>query len=502
MNDKLTEIINNEKEILSTLPTDNKKQKNKYIAKCNEFKESSNALLERINQEVEERYNKYNIYTVNPKIKEIEDYLKIFTNNFYLLSKSNTSFEKSELDKITFNISKYYRSSLDDVNTCILNGIYAFKKVGIELTCNDFSYSRFAFEYMKAFIDNINDLSKQILKDTFNKVYWQCSDIITHIELNFKYLYYKNQKKFDEYYKKHAINFVNGNTYEEVYRRYNELVKNKDLLISKDISIIIDKFKKREFIPTDFKEEKLDKFYLEQSNELLNSFKESILEYRDYLKVTYIIDYFKKLYAEKDKYKNISKPIFNEIKKNEGKLFGLNKKITGLQKKNKDISLIDVEVDKTILLLKEKYDELTDALFKERILSNFSESSTYYDILEFMYNNYVPFVMMIKSTDEELTYEEIDNNINEVNRILLNPYLSLFNNVCINDTKDIKFIISDAYSLSKFDVKPENFENEGDLDNILNMLNRVIVYHNLNEENVLVENIKFICDIEDQKNKE
>ena len=32
MNDKLNEIINNEKEILSTLPTDNKKQKNKYIS--------------------------------------------------------------------------------------------------------------------------------------------------------------------------------------------------------------------------------------------------------------------------------------------------------------------------------------------------------------------------------------------------------------------------------------------------------------------------------------
>jgi hypothetical protein len=119
-----------------------------------------------------------------------------------------------------------------------------------------------------------------------------------------------------------------------------------------------------------------------------------------------------------------------------------------------------------------------------------------------MYNNYVPFVNFIKSTDEELSYEDIDKMINEVNDILLNPYLSILNNVCINDTKDIKYIISDAYSLSKFDVKPENFENEGDLDNILNMLNRVIVYHNLTDANVLVENIKFICDVEDQKNKE
>ena len=502
MNDKLEEIINGEKEILATLPTDNKKQKNKVIAKCNEFKESSSLLLERINSEIDDRFNKYNIYSVNPKIKEIEDYLKIFTNNFYLLSNNNTSFEKSELDKITFNISKYYHSNLDEVNNSILNGVYIFKKVGIELQFTDFSYSRFTLEYMKVFLENINDISNQIIKNTFSNIYWQCSDIITHIELNFKHLYYKNQKKFDEYYKKSAIRFVNGNSYEEVYDRYNELVKNKDLLISKDIELIIEKFKNRELVTTDFKTEKLDSFYLEQPNSLLTSFKESILEYRSYLKVTYIIDYFKKLYTEKDKYKNISKPIFNEIKKNEGKLFGLNKKIIGLQKKNKDISLLDVDVDKTVLLLKEKYDELTDALFKERILSNFTESSTYLDILDFMYNNYVPFVNFIKSTNEELSYEDIDKMINEVNDILLNPYLSILNNVCINDTKDIKYIISDAYSLSKFDVKPENFENEGDLDNILNMLNRVIVYHNLTDANVLVENIKFICDVEDQKNKE
>ena len=501
MNDKLEEIINSEKEILSTLPTDNRKQKNKYIAKAKEFVSESKKLLDKVDEEVTLRYNNYNIHSVNPKIKEIEDYLSIFTNNFYLLKSWNSSFEKSSLDRITYDISKYYRSNLDEVNESILKGINVFKKVGIILTDKDFSYSRFTLEYMTTFMENIEDLSSQVLKDKFNNIYWQCSEIITHIELNFKYLYFKNQKKFDEYYKNSAVRFVNGNTYEQVYDRYNNLVKTKDELISKDVALILERFKNRELMPNDFKVEKLDTFYLEQPNALLNKFKESILEYRSYLKVSYIIEYFKSLYAEKDKYKNLSKPLFNEIKKNEGKLFGLNKKIIGLQKKGKDISLNDVDVEKSIALLKEKYDGLTDALFKERILSSFSEGSTYLDILEFMYYNYVPLVNFIKTTDEEITYEDINNKINEVNNIILSPYLSLFNNICINDNKDIRYIISDAYSLSKFDIKPETFDNEGDLDNILNIINRVIVYHNLTEANVSVDNIKFICDVDEINNK-
>ena len=255
MNDKLEEIINSEKEILSTLPTDNRKQKNKYIAKAKEFVSESKKLLDKVDEEVTLRYNNYNIHSVNPKIKEIEDYLSIFTNNFYLLKSWNSSFEKSSLDRITYDISKYYRSNLDEVNESILKGINAFKKVGIILTDKDFSYSRFTLEYMTTFMENIEDLSNQVLKDKFNNIYWQCSEIITHIELNFKYLYFKNQKKFDEYYKNSAVRFVNGNTYEQVYDRYNNLVKTKDELISKDVALILERFKNRELMPNDFKVE-------------------------------------------------------------------------------------------------------------------------------------------------------------------------------------------------------------------------------------------------------
>ncbi len=501
MNEKLEEIINSQKEILSTLPANNRKQKNKFIIQTNEYKEESLALLEKINKEINERFNKYNTYTVNTKIEEIDNYLKIFTNNFYLLASNNTTFEKSGLDRITYNISKYYRGNLDEVNESILKAINIFKQASIILTPNDFAYSRFTTMYMTEFFKHLEDLTNNELKDKFNEIYWQCSDIITHIELNIKYLYLKNQKKFDEFYKKCAIKFVNGNTYDEVYLRYNELVRTRDYLKQKDVYLILQKFQNREYVANDFKKEKLDAFYLEQDNELLNRFRESILEYRSYLKVSYIIEEFKKLYAEKDKYKNLSKTVFNEIKKNEGKLFGINKKEVALSKKGKDIANLDVEVDKQITVLKEKYDLLTDALFKERILAFISESSTYKDILDFMYNNYVPFVNMIKSSDEEIEYNDIMAKIEEVHTILLNPYLSFLNNVCINDTKDIKIIVSDLYSLSNFDVKPETFENEGDLDNILSTIDKVVTYHNLETANVLVDNIKFICDVTDLNNK-
>lgn len=492
MLDELNKIIDSQKELLNNLPKNNKKNIKKYKEQINTFLDEFNNLKESITNEINKRYELYNNGEKNPKIDEVENYLKVYTTNFYLLTDYNSSFEKSSLDRLTYNISKYYKTSLEDVNENLNKAVKIFKDVGIVLKPEDFCYSFYTFEYMKTFLTTEDN---NILKDKFNELYWQCSDIITHLELNIKYLYYKNQKNFDNYYLVNKVKFLSKKPVAEIINQYNELRASCDKLIGMDTCNILNLFKERTLVTTDFNETKLDSFYLTQDVEDLLKFKYSIMEYQEYKKVSYIIDSFKKLYVEKDKYKNLSKATLKEINKNEKELFKENKKYQGMLKKGKDTSLISVKTNKIITTLKEKYDTLLDDYFKERIFSSITDSSTYLDILNFVYYNYVYFVKIIKEENPDIEDAEIQLKIKTVEDLIINPYLTLLKNITINEEKDIRYIISDAYSLSKFTITPENFDNEADLEVMANNLNKVIIYKYIKTKGMSIDNIKFVCDV-------
>ena len=53
---------------------------------------------------------------------------------------------------------------------------------------------------MKTFFEERNNITSDTLKNKFESVYWQCPDLIIHIELNFRYIYLKNQKEIDKYF--------------------------------------------------------------------------------------------------------------------------------------------------------------------------------------------------------------------------------------------------------------------------------------------------------------
>ena len=91
---------------------------------------------------------------------------------------------------------------------------------------------------MTTFLEEMKkgDCNSGRVKDLFEQIYWKCPDIIIHIELNFRSLYLKNEKKIDKYYEdaKKQITKELGLTEKEALQRYeslqNQLIetKNKD----------------------------------------------------------------------------------------------------------------------------------------------------------------------------------------------------------------------------------------------------------------------------------
>ena len=139
----LNEKIDTDKEILSVMPKNTKKNTELYIKKVEEIKADYERYLNDIVLEIKRRANKINNIKENPEIKEVEEEIKKF-DGLDLLGAGNTSYEKMKLDELLFILRRFYKNNLEQVNNNILSCIRKFSEVGVELKPEDFNYSPFA----------------------------------------------------------------------------------------------------------------------------------------------------------------------------------------------------------------------------------------------------------------------------------------------------------------------------------------------------------------------
>jgi len=75
---------------------------------------------------LEEQYTLYTNREEDSEIELLKGRICTVENILYLLSDEKNSFEKMNLDKILFNLSRYYRNNLDNVNKQISECIRMF----------------------------------------------------------------------------------------------------------------------------------------------------------------------------------------------------------------------------------------------------------------------------------------------------------------------------------------------------------------------------------------
>ena len=260
----LNDKIETDKEILSVMPKNTKKNTDIYLKRANEIKEEYQRYLDNIILEIKRRVNKINSIEINPEIEKAENNVKVL-ETVDLFGDSNTSYEKMKLDEIIFVLRRFYKNNLEQVNNDIQECVKKFEEIGINLAPSDFNYSPFVREYMDKFFIAYeqNDVNSSIMKNTFEKIYWECPDIIIHIELNIRYLYLKNQKEIDKYF---------SNQNKELFKRikitdkdflskFEELRKEVIDLKEKDKKIWFDKFVNKELDLKNYSKENIQKQY-------------------------------------------------------------------------------------------------------------------------------------------------------------------------------------------------------------------------------------------------
>lgn len=478
-----------QKEVLSSLPRNNNKNNKSYQAKIEELLGEYQIDKEVVEEEITKRKNRYLSLEDDKNIDNLTKKIDLLLPQLPILNKYNSSYEKSNLDIILYELGHFYKTDLDKVNKDINEALDIFKKVGVPLAVEDFSYSYHSSNYMKKYLSSEE---KEELKKDFEDIYWKCPDIITHITLNFKYLYCKNKKKFDTYYDILEEDLSNKKVLEE----YKELYINRSTLIRNNAYLMQKNLLEGKLNISDYTLDKVNKAYsylleghrTEKTNNDIEKLYYSIIEYKNYLEFDYIISDIKELYKDKDKYKNIYSSKKKEIDKIERIILKNNKKILKLVAKNKinKIDVLNSKVNIDINKLKILYEELERNYFLEKI-ATLEEDTTIYDILLLADSNYNYLIELLKNKEKDI------QEIEKLRLFVYNPYNYILNNILLSEEKDISILIMDRYNLFGFDLTKEKLEKDN-IDNLIKQLEVILNIIVMNKNNITESRIRFLKD--------
>lgn len=511
---EIIERIDVEKEILYTMPKNNVKNINKYLQKVEELKKEYEGYHDDIAKAIKKRYEKATKIKSTNEIGNLEIRLNTIENILYLVSDTKTSYEKIGLDKIIYTIGKYYKENLENINQQIDEAIEKFDNIGIKLDLSDFNYSIYAEQYMKIFFEerkkgNINSTK---LKSAFEEVFWKCPDLIIHIELNIRNIYYKKKSQIDKFLEKEKNELLKKweKTPKQIMDSYLDIKMQKTEKIAQDKKILLDKFLNGELNINDYTEDKVQSNYskvltqakLKSNQEEIEKgifeFLNSLYEYKNYLYFKFIIDDVKKHYSQKENYKKIYEETKKKIDIEEKKLKKLNKKASknGVFRKKKQDIKQSAEQNQKIMEIKGSYKQLDLDKFYNKIYTHLSENSTIYEALNLAnsYYNYLTNCMI--ENNKTITQQKIDEQIKKLDDFLKNPYNNIINNLTISEEKDVAMILKDRYKLLSFNIEKEDF-SEKSVNGLISILENIVVSINLKKAGLTVREIEDIITLKE-----
>ena len=261
MIDEIKKKINDDNEVLNILPQNNVNNKKKYRAKVSELLHEYTSLEKDIYNYIAAKNSvlksKYDT-KFEDDLKDITSDLKTKLNYFNELQ---DAYEILGLDRLFYNLHKYYDNDLNFYNENINKILDIFEKAGINLEKDDFYFSESAHLYMKTILNERkagND-NPNLLKETFDQLFWKSHNMMRFILLNFKHLYFQNEKKFNEHLKNIRKEILSdyGNNYDNLLMKYQESVitRNRKYLTSK--GIFYEKFVNKDIVVKDYETEKI-----------------------------------------------------------------------------------------------------------------------------------------------------------------------------------------------------------------------------------------------------
>lgn len=532
----IEEQIDTDKEVISVLPRNGIKAIKTLLETISEMTEKYEHANEMLLKDIENRYNELTTVEGNQEIPKIEDEILKY-DGAVKDTDMRSSFEKMGLDRVVYNVNGYYKSNLERLNRELIDCVKQFEKVGIKLTADDFNISEYAKEYMGVLLQEAYEgqINSEKIKDAFEKVYWKCSEVVSHLYANIRYIYDIHEAEIDKFYENKSEEILQRfhSTAEQVEDKKAELIKQKKKLEDIDNKIILNKFYTGSLNINDYKEDNYKRIYSEltskdvselteaekaEMDENIEKLDNNLSEYSKYSEYRFLVDgvltireeELKRIQANKDKKvkKTEYELVKDNIKKITAEIFKINGKLDKPQKglfKRKDSndkknSAVILQRNNLVLELKKLYMNLDDEIMKQKIMQNVDETSSLLDVLKLASNYYGFMARAMIKKNEEITDKEIGEMAKDIRNFINFSNFTVINYIKISDTKDLAVIIKDKYKLFGMQVSKENFQE----DNIEDLIKRVKIianYNNIQKSKFSIEDLEYITTVKEMLKK-
>lgn len=465
------------KEVLSSMPINNAKNLALYKAKVEELKNEYGVYRDELYKEVKKRSSAYLNFKQSDRTelvkKELLDY-----KDLGLFNPINTPFEKMGFDTLLYSLTHYYKNDLSSVNSDIKEALGKFELAGIVLTENDFIYSNYARKYIKELLrdDNI-----ERMKDVFEDLHWKCPDVISHIETSFRILFNKNIKLFEKYIEDKKKDIIVDNlTYEDYVLKRNNLSKELYELEHYEGNVLVDKFMEGELLLNDYSIVNVSRCYAKflgdncnvaKGKEKAIDFKNllyNLEEYNNYLKYSYVLDDVKKKYADLAAHQGETSKLNKEINAIVDELTKLTSEINQgstkgflFFKKKIDIEKHYLAINEKVKELDAKYEEYDNALIYEKMSEYITDTSSIYDVFNFVFSFKGYLRACIKSKEEDVDINKVKRIVRDFEAFLTDPNLNILKNITFSVDSDLDVIIMDHYKLLEINLKRDELNFEG-----------------------------------------
>lgn len=493
MKEKLLKEIEEIQNTLEVLPKNNMKQKEKYQEYIDD---NIRKYLEQFNAVKSEIDTRYDIIKSSYSTELVPEIEPLNLELVRILDKRITSLEKMNLNYYFYELSHFYDNDLDKINNVILEILEAFNKVGIKLTANDFNYSELVYDYMNTLL---NDHSN--IKQKFETIFWTNHDIINHIAANFKYLYYKNEKKIDKFYEDNYKQY----NYDQYLNNYIVALDKNEKEKSRNKKYVLDLLLNKKVIAQALEPKNLkttiDTFLPREDGsnyEYLLKIRKSLIEYKRYLDFEYIITGFKTIFPNKESFKDQFENKLKEVSKKEDELFKFNKKINSksiFRPKGNKLDTIIYTRNTTLTEILNLYKELDELEIGESIYKNVTPDSSYLEVLSLMLHNFHYLVKLIKEQYEDVEINVIRQCIDRLSEFVYQTNISLISNINIAEDKNIAQIISDRYKISNIKLEEADLDKEK-IDKTLEKINEIIASYDIKSVGIKLDEVEFLMKVD------
>ncbi len=522
--------ISTNKDILSALPTKTSKNVETYLEKLDEMIVAANKIKDIVWDTIKKRYQKLTDLEEGSEIEALKKQIEGL-KDVSLLNELSTAYEKFGFDRINHNLSLFYEADLTLLNENIKSFLDKFSVLGITLLPEDFGYSNFVNQYMTLFLEeySANNLKSERLKKKFEEIYWKCPDIVTHIEMNLRYLYNFHEKEIETYLDEKNGNFMVDNSLNKVNLVKKNFDLNAELIKARNIDPknVLQKFIDGKWKIKDYNKKSMkvlyDKLYngdydsLSEAEQIevnknFRSLYYTLKEFEAYNRYKYIIKELKDRASNKDSYKGVYEKKLKEVKKKESDLLKENEKYNKMLKsqgsplnflrKNKikqEIYDYPVASNLKIKEIKELYDELDEEKVNVIISKYIDDTCTLKYILKIAVSFYSFCYKLIAKRYEEDSDVNLEDEYKNLQEFIDQPFKVMLNNIKSIEEPEITSIISNRYKIMKINL--EKVDLEENLETLVADAEKIVDYNNIVRSGLNFSDIEFVEKVTDMLNK-